>query len=434
MLNIIKNIYTSLPLSVKQVFRYAPHSFLFGFSYLNTKKNISFSKSILDRNLFNTLIYSRENTLYGKDTIPQNIDIKDVKYLIKELPIINSDDLSSNLNYYISKEYSYFNSYITTTGGTGRNPTSILLSNKSFGAEWAHIHYCWAYANYNKAKDMKLTLRGKHLSGDKFIEYNPIYNELVIDTFKVSSINFRKVLEKLNQWDYGYIHGYPSLIKEFIEYFKKYNYRPRIKGILIGSESATIEEKKYFSDYFKCRVIHWYGQSERCLLAVDLDSSDQFKVFTSYGYPQVINDEIVATTFINNALPLINYKIGDSARLFEFDDRYFLSKIKSRWGKDFIYLNENKKISTTAINIHDKIQSEIQFYQLVQRKFGEIEIKIVIKSSTRYDDLTILNKFTKIMKNNLREFKLSFEIVGSKRIIRSHRGKMIFLVQHIKID
>ena len=62
----------------------------------------------------------------------------EAKQVLAELPLISSSDLSNNLDYFISNEFKSNNSYLTTTGGTGRNPTSILLSNESFGTEWAH--------------------------------------------------------------------------------------------------------------------------------------------------------------------------------------------------------------------------------------------------------------------------------------------------------
>ncbi|WP_157941321.1 hypothetical protein, partial [Vibrio cyclitrophicus] len=276
--------------------------------------------------------FCRDNTSFGSEFIPRNIYVDEAKDVLSEVPMVSSSDLSNNLNYYTSN-IGKFKSYLTTTGGTGRNPTSILLSNESFGIEWVHIHHIWDIAKYCRKKDLKLTLRGKSLSGDALMKFNPIYNELVIDTFKVTVETFPRLSRMLKKYDISCIHGYPSLLKEFIRYFKMFDYRPNVKAVYLGSEGASILDKVEISNFFNAKVIHWYGQTEKVTLAVDANSSGKFKVYTSYGYPRIVDGEIVSTSFINKALPLINYRTGDAACLVEDDDCIYLSNLKGRWGK-----------------------------------------------------------------------------------------------------
>lgn len=429
----LKSTYDRLPKGKLKFLKHIPDRILFGKSYKEWFHKISFDVKILDQNLLNILNYSRENTDFGCETIPKKINLVEVKNVLEELPLISSTELSSNLAHFTSKKFQKTNSYLTTTGGTGRNPTSILLSNESFGIEWAHIHEIWSYAGYKKTRDLKLTLRGKSLKDDKLIEYNPIYNELVVDTFKVRDDNFKMFIEQMRKYPVSYIHGHPSLIKEFIGYFDKYNYLPKIKGILLGSEGASVEDKKNFSEFFGAKVIHWYGQSEKVALAVDIDSTDKFRVYTSYGYPRVVEGELIATSFVNKALPLINYKMGDGAEIVEDGEYLYIKNIQSRWGKDFVYLNQKKKISTTAINLHSLIQNEILFYQIVQKEFGKIEIKVLPKINSKMSHDKILVIVSKEMREKLKDFKVAVRTVAEHEIQRSHRGKMMLLVQELKV-
>jgi phenylacetate-CoA ligase len=325
MLHQLKKTYDKLPKKYIKFLKYIPDRVLFGRSYLAWKNKVSFDKSIIDKNLCEILNYTRENTQFGKEHIPSDITEQNAKEILESLPLVSSYDLSINLEYYISQEFKGKNSYLTTTGGTGRNPTSILLSNESYGIEWAHMHDIWGLAKYKKSRDLKLTLRGKSLKGDKLVEFNPVYNELVIDTFKVKDANFKEFLKEIQKYDIKYIHGYPSLLKEFMIYFEKYDYKPKIKGVFLGSEGATIEDKKLIAEFFDCKVVHWYGQTEKVALAVDVEANDMFRVYTSYGYPRVVDGDLVATSFVNRALPLINYKMGDSAEIVE-DDKYIYIK------------------------------------------------------------------------------------------------------------
>jgi len=434
MLSFLKSIYDKLPKKRLKLLKYIPDRILFGKSYLQWNCRVSFDKNIIDKNLCEILVYARENTKFGKEHIPNDVTIENAKQVLETIPLVSSYDISTNLDYYISKEYKNNNAYLTTTGGTGRNPTSILLSNESYGIEWAHIHHAWSLSNYVKARDLKLTLRGKSLKGDRLIEFNPIYNELVVDTFKVNNSNFKKFIDEIKKYNIKYIHGYPSLLKEYILYFDEYGYKPKIKGVLLASEGASVEEKKAISIFFNARVIHWYGQSEKVTLAVDIDADNLYKVYTSYGYPRIVGGELVATSFVNKALPLINYKMGDGAEIIESENSLYLKSIQSRRGKDFIYLNKDKRVSTTAINLHSEIQNEILYYQIHQFQYGVIEIYILPKVNSDMSHNEILTIFTFEIKEKLTGFDVKSKIVNEGEIVKSHRGKMVFLVQNIKYE
>ena len=433
MLSNLKAVYDKLPKDKMTFLKYIPDRVLFGKSYNNFQTKVSFDKQLVDQNLFNILNYSRENTAFGQEHIPKKMYLDEVKQVLAELPLTSSADLSSNLDYYTSKEFQSSGAYLTTTGGTGRNPTSILLSNESFGIEWAHMHNIWSNADYQRKRDLKLTLRGKSLRGGKLIEYNPVYNELVVDTFKVKDENFSQFIDEIKKYPITHLHGYPSLVKEFMHYFQKYDYVPDIKGIFLGSEGATVEDKKSFSEFFDAKIVHWYGQSEKVTLAVDADMDGRFKVYTSYGYPRVVDGELVATSFVNRALPLINYKTGDSAEIVEDEHSIYLQDLKGRWGKDFVYLNQNKKIPTSSINLHSKIQNEILFYQIVQKEFGKLLIRVLPKDNALTSAQTIQHTLEVEMKNNLQDFHVEVAIVTDDAIQRSVRGKMIMLVQELKV-
>ena len=433
MLATIKQIYDALPKEYLTFLRYIPDRLLFGKSYGKWKSKVSFDKNLIDQNLFDTLNYAREHTAYGKDHIPKKFDISDVRTVLESLPIVTSYDIATNLDYYTSDEFNRFNSYTTTTGGSGRNPTTLLLSNELYGVEWAHVHHIWSYAGYKRQRDTKLTLRGKSLEGNKLTEYNPIYNELVVDSYKINAINFKQLLEKIKKYNIKYIHGYPSLIKEYMGYFEMYDYIPKLNGIFLASEGSSVDEKKAISDFFSCKVISFYGQSERALIAVDIDSNNLHRVYTSYGYPKVIDGELIITSFVNRALPLINYKVGDGAELVEDEHYVYLKNLTGRWGKDFIYLNKDKKIPTTAINLHSHIQSEIVYYQIHQKEFAKIEIRILKKPASSVSSQKFLQIFTHEMKSNLKDFEINARIVSEHEIVKSSRGKMILLVQELKV-
>jgi phenylacetate-CoA ligase len=435
MLNIVKKIYDGLPKQYLKFLKYVPDRLLFGRSYLEWKGKISLEKNDLDENLARLLCYVRRHTAYGRDNLSTfDIHVFNAREILERLPKVTSQDLAENLSYYTSDEFNSLNSYVMTTGGTGRNPTTILLSNELFGIEWAHVHHIWSAVGYDRKQHLKLTLRGKSLKGSRLVEYNPLYNELVVDTFGVKRSNFPQLLQSLKKYNIQYIHGYPSLVKEYIAYYREFGGKPNLRGVLLASEGVTPLEKDMISNFFECPVISFYGQTERALLAVDLDATGRYKVYSSYGYPRVVDGELLITSFINKALPLVNYVIGDGANVVEERDSLYLTDLTSRWGKDFIYLDREKRIPTSAVNLHSMIQNEIMFYQIHQKEFGKIEIRIWQKSDSSMSSHDLLKVLGKEMRTNLKDFSIDLRLVDEGGIVKSIRGKKMLLVQELDVS
>jgi phenylacetate-CoA ligase len=432
MLVYIKKIYDILPKKYIKFLKYIPDILLFGRSYSQWKSKISFEKNLLNKNIYDTLIYVRKHTKFGQEHIPENISINNAKRILESLPITTSYDVAMNLEYYKSDEYNYLNSYTTTTGGTGRNPTTIVLSNELYGIEWAHVHHIWSYVGYDRKKHVKLTLRDKALKENELIEYSPLYNEVTVNVFKINDENFNLFLKMIKPYDIKYIYGYPSLVKKFMTLFKTHGGIPILNGLLLISEATSIEDKKIFSDFFGCKVLSFYGQSERALIAVDIEANGMYRVYTSYGYPRIVDGELVITSFVNRALPLVNYQIGDGAEIIEEEHYLYLKNLTSRRGKDFIYLTKEKKMSLTLLRTSN-VQNEILYLQIYQNEFGKIEFRILQKSTSNMSSEQLLSILSDELKENFSEFIVNVKLVTENEIIKSQRGKMILLVQDIEI-
>lgn len=440
MLNLLKKTYHSLPIDKLTFLKDIPDELLYGRNYFQKLNNVTTSKKVIKPNLYNLLKYTKEHTQYGQEKIPSHFTVEDVEHLIKELPIINSTELNQNFEYYVSRNANRFNSYFTTTGGTGGAPASIQLSNSSYTDEWTHLNTIWGKVGYKKKSDVKLMLRGKHIDGKSLSKFNPIYNEVIVDSFRINQANFQQLINEISFFSPSYFHGYPSLAKEIMNYAIQNNYKFNFKCLFLGSEELNLELKKQLSDFFNCPILSWYGHSEKCILAEcqPTDRDDHFRVYTSYGIPRVINidetgfGELVGTSFINPAMPLINYSTGDFAKIIEDDDSIYIANPKGRWGKDFIYLTPDKKVSTCTINLHGDIQKFLTGYQIIQSQFGKIEIQLSPNSLYLGKIDSLENEFEKIMRNNLVGFDISVKAVNEKDLIRSHRGKLRMLVQNLK--
>lgn len=430
----IKNVYRALPPWMTAGVRIVPDGMLFGKSYRECRPSIVVAD--VGRKLKVALDYAREHTEWGREHVMEDVRAENAMEIIRELPVVGSEELAAEPGRFVSDEATEFNSYWTTTGGSGRNPTSVRLSNASYGIEWKHMHDIWS-SEYLRRRDLKLTFRGYHLRDGELVRFDPIYNELSVDPFQMNDYNFRCFLRQVRRYKVSCLHGYPSLISLFMERLKSIGETFHVKLIFLGSEGASVELKRQLSSFFDAKVISWYGQTEKVVLAYDADATGRFVNFSSYGYPWILNPddngigEIIGTTFVNKAMPLVNYRTGDYGRIVYEDDKIVLENIQGRWGKDFVYRMKDDKIPTSAINLHDGIQQKILFYQIVQNEYGKIEVKVLPKNGLAPE--SICNELAGELAARLKGFEINCSAVKSdKDFVRSTRGKMIMLVQNIK--
>ena len=71
------------------------------------------------------------------------------------------------------------------------------------------------------------------------------------------------------------------------------------------------------------------------------------------------------------------------------------------------------------------------FYQIVQKEFGRLLIKVLPKSNSTFSASEIQKVLENEMKKNLQDFDVIVKIVRDSEIQRSVRGKMIMLVQEL---
>ncbi|MBQ2616014.1 MAG: AMP-binding protein, partial [Synergistaceae bacterium] len=371
MLQIVKKIYRSLPPWMSAPVRYIPDGLLFGKSFRRCLPRID--TACLGENIKRTLDYTRKHTVWGREVIPEKIVAEEAEGVLSELPTIGSEDLNADGARFVSDEVTRFNSYWSTTGMT-KVPTSVCLANSAYGLEWAHMLHIWRLGGYRRRRDCKLTFRGNRFGDGELLRRDPIYNEVSVDSFQVTDKTFRRFLDLVKKERISCIHGYPTLIKMFMDRLVATGEKFPVREIMLASEGASVELKKELADFFGARVLSWYGLTEKVVLAYDEFADGRFVNFTSYGYPRVVNPdangigEIVGTTFVNLAMPLVNYRTGDCGRIVRDGERIYIEKLEGRSNKDFIYEAPEIKYSLTAIDVPGEVYRKMLFFQVVQNR------------------------------------------------------------------
>jgi len=405
------------------------------FNYSKLQKDYGFFVETVNKNMNSIFNTAKHFSPFWKERL------KNIKQLnlsnLELLEPIDSSDLRLNFDDLIAGN---FKGYLTSTGGTGRNPTKLYLSDESYYQDIAH--FIWSFSKIGYTPDeKKMTLRGKNLSSKLTIE-NPVFNELLVNIFAMNNMNSDKMLKNIVKYNPSYGHGYPSAFVRMSKLFPNISEHISLKGIILASENVNSTQKEIITNAFKCEVISFYGHSERAAFATQLPGKgEDYYILPSYGLIEVLNEnnqrvkegeigEIVCTGFLNKAMPLFRYKTGDFAEVKRThqDIPIVLNKIIGRWGKDFAINKNGEKISTTSINIHSKEQYKYKYIQLWQNQPGSIEIKLVPWVQNRMDSHSIKN-LQREFKDKMDDMDVLIKIVEENNIYKTKTGKVPYFVK-----
>ncbi|GAA4280193.1 phenylacetate--CoA ligase family protein [Gaetbulibacter aestuarii] len=354
------------------------------------------------------------------------------------LPIIDSEVVRNNFEEIIDPS---IHGYYTTTGGSGRNPLKLYLSNKSYFTDRTHAFYAWSLLGYRKG-DLKLTLRGVNLK-NKLVSYNPMNNEINVNVFLLNERNIKLIVQKINKYKPNFGHGYPSAWYTLAQLLSQNNLKldTNLKGIYFASESIQSKKRDFIEKVFQTTARSTYAFSERACFAYELpDKKGFYKVSLNYGLVEILKEdnssakvgemgEIVCTGFINKAMPLIRYRTGDFAKVTKIFNGLIIefSHLKGRWGKDYILDYNGDRIFTTSINIHSEAQFEFKYIQLYQNEKGKLLIKLVPFDNLRETSLKIVSKE---FKEKLPGIDVDVKIVDIDNLYCTNRGKVPYLVKN----
>jgi phenylacetate-CoA ligase len=392
----------------------------------------AFANERCAQRLHEMLVFAYENTKYYKalfDEYSFSVYTPFSQTAFQKLPYLTRDIIEQQKAELTAENVMDY--YGVTTGGSTGSPLHIQLERSSIYREKAFIYHFWSRFGYNYRNSRIATFRGVKF-GDRVSKVNPLYNEIILNPFLLSSDKLDSYIDKINSFGVEFLHGYPSSIYNFCILLDKMGKKLKncIKAVFFISENVLFEQKAYIESILQCPAIAFYGHSERAVFA-EQNTEGGYYFNSLYGFPEFTEGDfgsIVCTGFLNRRMPLIRYLLDDYAEK-RCDGCY---NILGHHDVDVLLGKNNERISMAAINFHDKTFESIASYQFEQWKVGEAKLYVVAKPGCDLDSDALIAIHNSVEKKLQCSVLISVEVLAAPKL--SKRGKYKMMIQHISAN
>lgn len=295
-------------------------------------------QTLQDKNLREVLREAIQDVPYYRDTIGWvGADLEDftVGDLI-ELPILEKDVLRDETRRLINNErVSLYGSVTSSTSGTTGSPLKIPYDWDSMRRSLAMRERFYRWHGVTRS-DVSARFSGRPVAAGRdkppFWFQNRAENQWFFSTYHLREDNASQYVGALNEIRPLYLDGYPSALRLLAQWvtsgaahIPEITFHPIV--VITTGETLSMEARDEIESAFGCPVANYYSSSEGAPYITDVPAESGMLVNPESGIVEFLDQEerktgvatataeMVVTSFIQRSVPLIRYRIGDSAVL-----------------------------------------------------------------------------------------------------------------------
>ncbi|MCD8007038.1 MAG: hypothetical protein LUF29_08780 [Oscillospiraceae bacterium] len=222
-------------------------------------------------------------------------------------------------------------------------------------------------------------------------------NEIVISPFLLlNESGFERAWKAIQEFSPTCIAGYPSAIYMLAQIVERKKLNHHFELVYYYAENCSDEVRAYIHDVFKCKVIGYYGHTERAVFAEEYKDQGGYRFNKLYGYTEYIPTEvdgeyqIVCTGFISRKMPLIRYVTDDVVTI---NENGFAQIMGHKFSEVCLISKSGARIFKGAMTMHSESFKKVKQYQFVQDEPGKAFLDIVPSEKIEDEDMGAISKY-----------------------------------------
>lgn len=373
-------------------------------------------------------------------------DIREVEDLAK-LPLLEKDEIRLHSEEMISSIYPRKSMLSSPTGGTTGMPLKIYFSDKILER---HYGYTWArwrpglrrgepYASFTG-----LQIVDPSRLTPPFWRRNYAGNQTCFSVFHLQPRFMESYLRQLGARPFAWWEGYPGAIYIIAAYIEssgvEFTNFPR--AVLTTSEECQPHYRETINRVLQTRVWDSYGQGEKAGSITEYecghyhyDMDYSILEFLPTGHVDDDGDavcEVVSTGFVNDAWPMIRYRVGDMVTLdkettCDYCEMPIVKRIHGRTGH-MIYTPDGHTISN--ISVIAKKCKHTRGLQLVQERLDTVQLRIIKAENFQPEDEAYVLKQFRLKYGD----KVQYQIEYVDELEQTRLGKTLSIISRLSSE
>ena len=332
------------------------------------------------------------------------------------------------------------------TSGTTGKPLTVYYSRRAMQKTWAFVEIYRNTAGVTKG-DRRGQFTGKMIvppnqapSKKIFWRHDLANRALLFSTVHLLPENLPCYAAAMERFQPAYLSGYASSMFVLADYYRQSGRRaPRLQAALTSAETLLEHQRRAIEETFTTRVFDQYGQAEMQSFWYECEAG-RMHAHPLAGVTEILRPdgtaaapgemgEVVLTGLLNDAMPLIRYRVGDTAR-FSTEScpcgrgMPVIEEIGGRLD-DVVYSRDRGflgRLDPVLKGVRNIVESQFE-----QESLDLLRVRFVPGARFTTEDLQMLE-------NNLRarvgrSMHLEFECTN--RIPRSANGKFRFVISRL---
>jgi len=253
-------------------------------------------------------------------------------------------------------------------------------------------------------------------------------------------------LSFLEEYKPDIIESYPSSLSILADACKQYGNDVKPRLVFTLAELLDKNSRKFISSLFEAELFDYYASSEFSLMAWECREHTGYHMNADSVIMELVNNgeavapgergEIICTSLVNHAMPLIRYRIGDvgvnSGEQCSCGITLPLMKIMEGRADDFLIALDGRIIPPTVFFPYPFENYEgIKQFRVIQERRDKLTIQLAVKESFLNDAQVFEKAKKKILELFGEGMQVYFEIL--EQINRDPTGKLRKVISHVPI-
>ncbi len=248
-------------------------------------------------------------------------------YLIEKFPVIDKAALLAEPTLYFPEGRApRHRATVAATSGTTGTPLDVYRSVDSILREESFHLQHWHWAGWQRGQRQSV-LRGDIIvpierREPPFWFRDNVGGQLVLSTRHLDRGTAPLYARELASFGATQLRAYPSAAHELAVFIEETGIPVHFNAVITGSEMLYDFQRERIESVFKARIFDFYGMAERVAYAASCEHG-RMHVNPEYGIVEILDERgrptesegtIVGTSLHNTVMPLIRYRMNDTAR------------------------------------------------------------------------------------------------------------------------